>query len=117
MLNIEAINLFMNKKSQLENLYKTHGVNTYSLVKLKKKIGINCRLKNMFLKEIHFNNSKQFFLKIKTEKKLKTEIKESINFLKRLKSFKGLRHKFGYPCRGQRTHTNARTAKKFKKKN
>ena len=50
MLNIEAINLFMNKKSQLENLYKTHGVNTYSLVKLKKKIGINCRLKNMFLK-------------------------------------------------------------------
>ena len=38
MLNIEAINLFMNKKSQLENLYKTHGVNTYSLVKLKKNM-------------------------------------------------------------------------------
>jgi small subunit ribosomal protein S13 len=44
------------------------------------------------------------------------EIKESINYLKKLKSFKGIRHKLGYPCRGQRTHTNARTAKKLRNK-
>jgi len=115
MLNIEEINLIMNKKPKLENLAKIYGINTYSFSVLKKNIGVNKRLKRLFVKEIHFTNSKQLLLNIKTEKKLRTEIKESINFLKKLKSFKGLRHKLGYPCRGQRTHTNAKTAKKILK--
>jgi small subunit ribosomal protein S13 len=31
-----------------------------------------------------------------------------------IKSYKGLRRKKGFPVRGQRTHTNARTAKKIR---
>ena len=31
-----------------------------------------------------------------------------------IKSYKGLRRKKGFPIRGQRTHTNARTAKKIR---
>jgi ribosomal protein S13 len=34
-------------------------------------------------------------------------------FLSKIKTYKGVRHKLGYPVRGQRTHTNAKT-KKFK---
>ena len=83
---------------------------------MRKKVGINCRLKKLFVKETHLNKSKKLILAIKTEKKLKVETKESINYLKKLKSFKGIRHKLGYPCRGQRTHTNAKTAKKIKNK-
>jgi small subunit ribosomal protein S13 len=116
MLNIEEINLFMNKKSKLENLSKIYGINTSSFLLLKKKIGVNYRLKKLFIKEIQLKKSKKLLLTIKTEKKLKMEIKESINYLKKLKSFKGIRHKLGYPCRGQRTHTNARTAKKLRNK-
>jgi small subunit ribosomal protein S13 len=116
MLNIEEINLFMNKKPKLENLLKIHGINDSSFLILKKKVGINCRLKKLFVKETQLNKSKKLILTIKTEKKLKMETKESINYLKKLKSFKGIRHKLGYPCRGQRTHTNAKTVKKVKNK-
>lgn len=31
-----------------------------------------------------------------------------------IKSYRGLRRKYGFPIRGQRTHTNAKTAKKRK---
>lgn len=33
-----------------------------------------------------------------------------------IQSYKGRRHKFGYPVRGQRTHTNAKTQKKLHKR-
>lgn len=39
---------------------------------------------------------------------------ESINFLKKIKNYRGLRHKYFLPVRGQRTHTNAKTCKKKK---
>lgn len=39
-------------------------------------------------------------------------LKQKVN----VKSYKGLRHIKGLPVRGQRTHTNAKTAKYFKKK-
>ena len=116
MLNIEAITFCMTKKTKLENLSNIHGIGNHSFLILKKKIGVNCRLKNIFIKELHLTNSKQLLFKVKTEKKLKMDTKESINYLKKLKSFKGIRHKLGYPCRGQRTHTNAKTAKKLKNK-
>jgi len=112
MLNIEEITLFMTKLLQLENLSKTYGISTHSILFFKKNIGVNCRFKKIFLKETQLNNSKQLLLNIKTEKKLKTEVRESINFIKKIKTFKGTRHKLGYPCRGQRTHTNAKTSKK-----
>ena len=44
-------------------------------------------------------------------KKYKDSIKENIVFLSKIKSYKGVRHKLGYPVRGQRTHTNAKTKK------
>jgi hypothetical protein len=37
MLNIEEINLVMNKKPKLENLSKIYGINTSSFLLLKKK--------------------------------------------------------------------------------
>ena len=41
-----------------------------------------------------------------------TTIRENIDLAKKIKSYKGLRHLEGLPCRGQRTHTNALTARK-----
>lgn len=41
-----------------------------------------------------------------------TKIRDNIDLAKKIKSYKGLRHLEGLPCRGQRTHTNALTARK-----
>ncbi len=47
--------------------------------------------------------------RINTEGELRKQIRENIQRLKRISSYKGLRHNFGLPVRGQRTRTNART--------
>ena len=49
----------------------------------------------------------------KTASLLQTIIKKRINTHISIKSYQGLRHKNGYPVRGQRTHTNAKTQKKL----
>jgi small subunit ribosomal protein S13 len=43
------------------------------------------------------------------------EIRENIKRFLRIRSYKGIRHKNSLPVRGQRTHTNAQTQKKFKR--
>jgi small subunit ribosomal protein S13 len=52
---------------------------------------------------------------ITVEGELKRNIRNNIEILKRIKSYRGLRHSMGLPSRGQRTRTNSRT-KKGKKK-
>jgi len=51
----------------------------------------------------------------KTEGDLKKEIRENVDRLKAIKSYRGLRHIVNLPVRGQRTKTNARTVKGKKK--
>lgn len=47
----------------------------------------------------------------KVEGDLRREIQGNIKRLKDLGAYRGMRHIRKLPCRGQRTHTNARTAK------
>lgn len=48
---------------------------------------------------------------VKVEGDLRREISMSIKRLMDLGCYRGLRHRKGLPCRGQRTKTNARTRK------
>ena len=48
---------------------------------------------------------------IKVEGDLRRDVQSNIKRLKDLGTFRGQRHIRRLPCRGQRTHTNARTAK------
>lgn len=43
---------------------------------------------------------------------LRREKALSIKRLQEIACFRGLRHRFRLPCRGQRTHTNAKTCKR-----
>jgi len=52
---------------------------------------------------------------VRTEGDLRKEIRENINRLKSIRSYRGIRHLVGLPVRGQRTKTNARTTKGKKK--
>lgn len=47
----------------------------------------------------------------KVEGDLRREVQANIKRLKDLGAYRGMRHIRKLPCRGQRTHTNARTAK------
>jgi small subunit ribosomal protein S13 len=47
----------------------------------------------------------------KVEGALKAEVNMNIKRLMDIGSYRGLRHRRGLPCRGQRTKTNARTRK------
>lgn len=42
---------------------------------------------------------------------LRRQIQQSVNRLRDIKCYRGLRHRHGLPVRGQRTRTNARTRK------
>ena len=53
--------------------------------------------------------------KIKVDGDLRREVSLNIKRLKEIGSYRGLRHRRGLPCRGQRTKTNARTCKGPKK--
>lgn len=53
--------------------------------------------------------------KIKVEGDLRREVSLNIKRLTEIGSYRGLRHRKGLPCRGQRTKTNARTCKGPKK--
>jgi small subunit ribosomal protein S13 len=90
-----------------------YGIGKNKICELLKGVGSNLR-----------KHPKKFKLKQQAEvekkinrtvhgKKYKDSIKENIIFLSKIKSYRGVRHKLGYPVRGQRTHTNAKT-KKYK---
>jgi small subunit ribosomal protein S13 len=49
--------------------------------------------------------------KYNIEGNLRRQINDNIDRLKRVKSYRGLRHSMGLPSRGQRTRSNARTRK------
>ncbi len=46
---------------------------------------------------------------------LRRFVTQNISRLREIKSYRGIRHRVGLPCRGQRTKTNARTRKGPKK--
>ena len=46
---------------------------------------------------------------------LRRQVQQSINRLRDIKCYRGIRHRVGLPVRGQRTKTNARTRKGPKK--
>ena len=52
--------------------------------------------------------------KLTTNLKIKEELSKFSSFSSKIKNYKYFRNLNGYPSRGQRTHTNAKTKKKIK---
>jgi len=48
---------------------------------------------------------------VRVEGELRRQVAQSISRLREIGCYRGLRHRRGLPCRGQRTRTNARTRK------
>ena len=95
----------------LTNIYGLGMLNTQLLLK-QVGIGFHCKFDILTTEQLLLlqKQVKANFL-IKTD--LKKQIFNNIQQAKHLKTYNGLRHVYKLPCHGQRTHTNARTAKKY----
>ena len=74
------------------------------------KVDPNKRAKNLIPEEV--NRIQDFIEKhYKVEGELKQLIKQNINLLRELQTYRGTRHMRHLPVRGQRTRTNSRTVR------
>lgn len=104
-----------NSKNILYSLITLYGINKFQSKKICKNIGINPKITINKLKSYQVNRLSSYIKKnIKTERILKELKKKYINNLLESKNIRGIRKRIGLPVRGQRTHSNAKTSKKFK---
>lgn len=102
-----------NKNKSLFSI-SLHGLNHYTLNKIE--------LLNGFSKRVKLSNISAYDLVILKNQLLffydleKNKIFKNILKYKKIKNYRGMRHILRLPIRGQRTHTNAKTIKKYTKK-
>lgn len=102
------------KKSYLNKILLIKGINKPKIKTFYDFVGLNSRIGAEKFKRRQLSTLNQKITKLETGKKLKEKIKNIINFSIKIRTYKGMRHKLRYPTRGQRTHTNAKTRRKFK---
>lgn len=105
---------FLKNKPVFLSLTSVYGVGHKTSLLVCKKMGFSKHLKS---ETLSISQIEELTREMKdVAKNLSHNLKkyESLNFkrLVSIKSFKGLRRYRGLPTRGQRTHTNAKTAKK-----
>ena len=111
MARIAGVDLPKGKRADIAMTY-IYGIGRTTALKILDKTGVNWArgiddLSNEEVNEIR----KEIEQNIKVEGDLRREVGASIKRLMEIGCYRGLRHRKGLPCRGQRTHTNARTRK------
>ncbi len=111
MARIAGVDLPKGKRADIALTY-IYGIGRTTALKILDKTGVNWTrgiddLSNEEVNEIR----KEIEQNIKVEGDLRREVGASIKRLMEIGCYRGLRHRKGLPCRGQRTHTNARTRK------
>jgi small subunit ribosomal protein S13 len=96
-------------------LTRFYGIGRTNVKELAKaaKIDLNTRIKDLSRDDVA--NIMKALETFKIEGDLKKEIRENIERLKAIHSYRGIRHIVSLPARGQRTRTNSRTRKGKKK--
>ena len=86
-------------------------------VNLCKELGISLKTKEINLVQDKRENLNKILIK-KEKESNNNKVREGNNISRLIKlgSYRGTRHKLGYPVRGQRTRSNAKTAKRNKNK-
>lgn len=103
------------QKSVLFSLVKVHGLGKNTVLFICKKMGfsINFKVKNLNQEQIaellELIDSLNFLLNNELKKIESIILRKLVN----IKSYRGLRRIKGLPIRGQRTHTNSKSAKKI----
>ena len=111
MARIAGINIPTQKKLKIALTYVDGIGNKVSNdICLKANVDSNARVQDLSESEIK-NISDVISSSFLVEGDLRREVSGNIKRLKDLGTYRGVRHRRNLPCRGQRTHTNARTKK------
>ena len=87
-----------------------YGVGPTNSLKILEKVGIDSEVDTDDLTEEEINRLREVIDKeFIVEGELRKEINQDIKRLMEIGSYRGMRHRFNLPVRGQRTRTNART--------
>lgn len=108
MLRLVGIDLPENKRIEIALTY-VYGIGpkTSKIILERAKIDPNLRAKELTAEGVA--KLQKIIEEFKVEGDLRKEIRENIQRLKRIGSYRGARHAAGLPVHGQRTRTNART--------
>ena len=111
MARIAGINIPTQKKLKIALTY-VYGIGNKvsNDICLKANVDSNARVQDLSESEIK-NISDVLSSSFLVEGDLRREVSGNIKRLKDLGTYRGVRHRRNLPCRGQRTHTNARTKK------
>ena len=113
-MRIVGVEIPDNERAEI-GLTRFFGIGRTNVKDLAKKanISLDTRIKDLSRDDV--SNLMKVLETFKIEGDLKKEIRENIDRLKAIKSYRGIRHIVSLPVRGQRTKTNARTRKGKKK--
>ncbi len=111
MARISGIDLPRNKRVVIALTY-VYGIGRTTSQKILADAGVDENTRTDNLTEVEVGKIREFIDKnLKVEGDLRRDVSMSIKRLMDLGCYRGLRHRKGLPCRGQRTKTNARTRK------
>lgn len=111
MARIAGIDLPKNKRIEIALTY-IYGIGRTTARNVLAASNIDCSTRTDKLTEAEIGKLRDEIDKnVKVEGDLRREVSMNIKRLMDLGCYRGLRHRKGLPCRGQRTKTNARTRK------
>ncbi|NMC78155.1 MAG: 30S ribosomal protein S13 [Chloroflexi bacterium] len=115
MARIEGVDLPRNKRVEVALTY-IYGIGTTRARSILANTNVNPDVRIKDLTESEVNALREFIGKnFKVEGDLRREVQMNIKRLIEIGCYRGLRHRRNLPAHGQRTRTNARTAKGPKK--
>ena len=110
MARISGIDLPVNKRVEIGLTY-IYGIGRSTSNKILNQAQVNKDIKIRDLSDEDLAKIRTIVRSMTVEGDLRREINMSIKRLVDLGCYRGLRHRRGLPCHGQRTKTNARTRK------
>ena len=100
-----------NDKQVAYSLTYIYGIGLSTAKKILEAVNIDPTIRVKNLSEEQLTIIRNEVSKYKTEGDLRREVALNIKRLSEIGCYRGLRHRRGLPCRGQRTKNNARTRK------
>ena len=110
MARIAGVNIPNHQHTEIA-LTAIYGIGRSRAQKICDEVGVARTAKIKDLTETEMDRLRDQVGKYTVEGDLRREVTMSIKRLMDLGCYRGLRHRKGLPCRGQRTRTNARTRK------
>ena len=110
MARIAGVNIPNHQHAEIA-LTAIFGIGRSTARRLCSAAGVATTAKIKDLSDADMDKLREQVTKLTVEGDLRREVSMNIKRLMDLGCYRGLRHRKGLPCRGQRTHTNSRTRK------